>query len=273
MDVNGDLRFQLVRQHAEDGLLVHRLLVVPEVVEPFYDAVLKISTNFSKGHVLLDSVHLVLEFRPRCIHIRDHGANVADDGGENQHADEEVHGDEEILQILDWLRSFSNRCQRERRPVETVDVLRRELRRSLIDPAVGLEADSEGEREEEAGVPVYQQENVEDDLGDPERVGKVGPGLCLVEKLDHSVDPKDAIESEDDGTGHSFVTLQRLTEEEVSDVGRKDADDVKRHELGVQIVAPKLHRVFYHQPMLQISWKVHVLTVKWIQRSLWDSHN
>ena len=54
----------------------------------------------SEDHVLLDGVHLVLELCPRRVHVGDHAANVADDGGEDEDADEEVNGHEEVFDVL-----------------------------------------------------------------------------------------------------------------------------------------------------------------------------
>lgn len=43
-------------------------------------------TDLSKAHVLLDGIDTSLEVGSGSVHVGDHGADVADDGGEDQHA-------------------------------------------------------------------------------------------------------------------------------------------------------------------------------------------
>ena len=57
MNVDCDLRLQLVREHSKHRLLVHGLLVAPQVVEPLDHAVLKILPHLPEHHVLLYGVH------------------------------------------------------------------------------------------------------------------------------------------------------------------------------------------------------------------------
>ncbi len=49
-------------------------------------------------------------------------ADVADDGGEDEDAHEEVQRDEDEFNVADGRRRLADRRQRQRRPVETVDV-------------------------------------------------------------------------------------------------------------------------------------------------------
>ena len=170
-----------------------------------------------------------MKLRSGSVHVRDHGADVSNDRGEDENADEEVDGDEEVLDVLDGLWRFSDGGQREGGPVETVNVLRGQFGRALVDPAVALEADVETQREEEAGVPVDEHQNVEDDFGDSEGVGEVGPGLRLVKELDHAVDAKDSVQSDDDRTGHGLVARGR--EEEIGEIRGQNADGVQQEEL------------------------------------------
>ena len=66
--------------------------------------------NFDFGSLCLSGVH-----------VGDHGPDVADDGGKDEHADEEVDGDEEVLEISLWLGSLSDGGEGEGGPVEAVD--------------------------------------------------------------------------------------------------------------------------------------------------------
>ena len=54
----------------------------------------------SEAHVLLDGVHPVPELRPGGVHVADHGADVAHDGGEDEHAHQEVNRHEQVLDVL-----------------------------------------------------------------------------------------------------------------------------------------------------------------------------
>lgn len=60
-------------------------------------------------------------------------------------------------------------------------------------PFVGAEADGVGDGEVEAGVPVDDDEDVEDHLAYPEGVGKVGASLCLGEELSHPRKPVEEV--------------------------------------------------------------------------------
>ena len=112
------------------------MLVGPEVVKPLDNSLLQVLPNLfeekiflgyflklylAEAHVLLDRVHLVPELRSRGVHVGDHGPDVADDGGKDEHADEEVDGDEEVLEISLWLRGLSDGGEGEGGPVEAVD--------------------------------------------------------------------------------------------------------------------------------------------------------
>ena len=111
------------------------MLVGPEVVKPLDHSLLQVLPNLLKrifsgilfeaylaeAHVLLDRVHLVPELRSRGVHVGDHGPDVADDGGKDEHADEEVDGDEEVLEISFWLWSLTDGGEGEGGPVEAVD--------------------------------------------------------------------------------------------------------------------------------------------------------
>ena len=47
-------------------------------------------------HILLDSVHPVLELVSGRVHVCNHCSDVANDGGEDEHSHEEVDGDEGV---------------------------------------------------------------------------------------------------------------------------------------------------------------------------------
>ena len=70
-----------------------------------------------------------------------------------------------------------------------------------------------------------QDEDLDDDLGDPEGVGKVGSGLSFVEELEHPVDPGDPVESEDDWTGEVLVAA--AIEEKIGEIGGQQAEDIE----------------------------------------------
>ena len=72
-----------------------------------------------------DSVHPVLESGFLDRHVGDHHGDVAEDGGEDEDADQEVSGDKEELRVVPglWLGCLPYGGEGEGGPVETVDIL------------------------------------------------------------------------------------------------------------------------------------------------------
>ena len=97
-------------------------------------------------------------------------------------------------------------------PVEAVAVLGGESRRPLVDPVVAPEPDIETDTEEQAGVPVDEQQDVEHNLERSEGIRIVGFSFCCVEELENAVESKDSIDSHDDRTGNLVVALARKQE-------------------------------------------------------------
>ncbi len=59
--------------------------------------------------------------------------------------------------------------QQQQKCIKPVNILCCQIRRSLVDPTVWLESDEETDGEEEARVPMNENENVEHDFRDPEK--------------------------------------------------------------------------------------------------------
>ena len=78
--------------------------------------------DFSQLHVLFDAVHFILEFGSGGTHVRDHTADITDDGSENQDSTHEIESYEEKFNVPDRTRNFTNRGQNQGGPIETVDV-------------------------------------------------------------------------------------------------------------------------------------------------------
>lgn len=74
---------------------------------------------FSKQNVVF-LLQSHLELGSGSIHVGDHGADVTDDGGEDEHTDQEVDRHEDVLPVDLWLRCFTDRCQCKRGPIKTV---------------------------------------------------------------------------------------------------------------------------------------------------------
>lgn len=83
------------------------LFVGPRVREPPDDPRFQLLGYPPEAHVLLDPVHLVLELHPRHVHVADHATDVSDDGGENQHASQEVNDHKEVFDVVLWLWCLS----------------------------------------------------------------------------------------------------------------------------------------------------------------------
>ena len=201
MHLDGHLGLQLVRQGREDLLFVEGLLVGPEVVEPLDDALLQLLGHLAELHVLLDAVHLLLELGPRRVHVGDHAAHVAHDGGEDEHADEEVDDDEEVLHVLLRLRRLPDGGQRQRGPVETVDVLAGQRlvlgqRDVGVDPQVRPEPDGAADGEVDAGVPVDDDEDVQNQRHDSPQPRETRPRLCSVGEVHEPTHAEQSVEAD-----------------------------------------------------------------------------
>ena len=61
----------------------------------------KQTAYLSEAHVLLNGVHPVPELCPGGVHVADHGADVPDDGGEDEHAHKEVDRHEQVFDVLE----------------------------------------------------------------------------------------------------------------------------------------------------------------------------
>ena len=159
------------------------MFVGPEVVKPLDHPLLQVLANLgsreknktfglphlSKAHVLLYGVHLVPELSPWGVHVGDHWPNVPHDCGEDEHTNEEVDGDKEVLEVAFGLRRLSDGGEGEGWPVEAVDVLRRQRvvlvgHGVVVHPLVLPEPDEEADGEEDAGVPVDEDHDENDNL-------------------------------------------------------------------------------------------------------------
>lgn len=93
---------------------------------------------------------------------------LTDNGGEYEDTRQEVGHHKQILGVVLGRWRFANGRQRQRRPVERVDVLARQrgVRRSveIVHPIVGAETERVADGKVEAGVPVDQNQNGEHDL-------------------------------------------------------------------------------------------------------------
>ncbi len=92
-------------------------------------------------------------------------------------------------------RRFSDGGERERGPVHAVCVLSHQtaelgVRGVRIHELIRPEADGLGEGVIHAGVPVDDDHDVHDEVGDSEDVGKVSPCFGALEKLEQAVDPQ-----------------------------------------------------------------------------------
>ena len=238
-------------EYKQHLVFIQRLLVHPEVVEPLDDARLELLSHAAELHVALDTVHLLLERRPLGVHVRDHAADVTDDRREDQHADEEVHHDEHVLDVLLRPRRLADRCQRQRRPVERVDVHPqqggvRRIQRLVdveVDPLVAAETDPGGHLEVEAGVPVDDHEDVHHQVDDAERVRVVRARLRAVEELEHALGAREAVEAD--------VRLVDA-DQHVEHVGGQHADDVVAERRLLRVVTTHLRRVRHHHALLQV---------------------
>ena len=170
-----------------------------------------------------------------------------------------------LLQVVHRLRCLSNCCQRQGGPIEAVDVLSDQSRIALNDelqnfplvqlhlvhPCVCVEPDGKADGEEDTSVPVDEDEDVKDNLCDPERVWKVGPGLGLIKKLEHPVYPGHPVQPEDDRAGHLLRAL--ALEEEVGKIGGQDAQHVQLKPPALSVVLSQHGGLLDHDALVQVA--------------------
>ena len=90
---------EFVWEDSKNTLLVLCLVVGPEVVKQLDHFALKVPSDLPEVHVLLDCIQLVGELRSVRVHVGDHGADVADDGSDHHHSQDEVDGVKDVLNI------------------------------------------------------------------------------------------------------------------------------------------------------------------------------
>lgn len=54
-----------------------------------------------------------LKLRSRCIHVRNHGAHVTDNGSENEHSNQKVDHHKGVLKVRLRNGHLANSCQRQ----------------------------------------------------------------------------------------------------------------------------------------------------------------
>ena len=96
-----------------------------------------------------------------------------------------------------------------------------------------------------------EDEDVKDNLCDPKRVWKVGPGLGLVKELEHPVDPGHPVQPEDDRAGHLLRAL--ALEEEVGKIGGQDAEHVQLEPPALSVVLPQHGGLLDHDALVQVA--------------------
>ena len=90
---------KFVWEDSKNTLLVLCLVVGPKVIKQLDHFPLKVPANLPEVHVLLDGVELVGELGSVRVHVGYHGADVADNGSDHHHAQDEVDSVEYVLDI------------------------------------------------------------------------------------------------------------------------------------------------------------------------------
>ena len=99
-----------------------------------------------------------------------------------------------------------------------------EFIRYLIDPAVSVEANIETDCEVKTGIPVDQDQDVEDNLEDSEGIGEIGGRLSFVKELKHSLYFRYSIEPHDYIARDLVMTFAR--EQKVKEICWKNTEQI-----------------------------------------------
>ena len=160
--------------------------------------------TFPQYQIAFHPVQTLLEAGSRGVHVRDHASDVAHNRCEYQHSGEKVYDNEQILNVPLWLRSLPDRRQRQRRPVERVDVHAQQRRVDWVhrlgdvevDPVVAAETDPVAHLEIYARVPVDDHEDVEEKVRHSEQVRVVGTRIGAIEELLHTAELEEPVEAD-----------------------------------------------------------------------------
>lgn len=112
----------------------------------------------------------------------------------------------------------------------------------LIHPMIGAETDHVADGEVETSIPVDDDQNVEDQLGDPEDEWEVCGAFGAVEELSEPMKAKKSVKADDDGARHS-IGRATLRHESIGQVGGQHTQQVQLEGETGQIMSSQLATV------------------------------
>lgn len=84
---------------------------------------LQLSADLSEGHVLLHTVHSILELNAGNVHIGNHRSDVSHDGGEYQDSSQKVSHHEQVFGVIFRRGRLTDCSESQGGPVERINVL------------------------------------------------------------------------------------------------------------------------------------------------------
>lgn len=213
--------------------------------------------SLKKQTVLLNKLRFLSTFFKANFRLQITSKKLTHNGGKDENSSQEIGHHKQILHIVLRRRSLSNGGQRQRGPVEAIDVLPLEgvVPRSIqiIDPRVRAEADLVADGKVHAGIPVDQHQDGQDDLADAESIGISGGRLRSVKPLPQPVYPKQAVQAHDDGTGQVQAGAGLRWPPDVGQVRGQHRQHVQIPALRVEVVPAQPERVPHEEPLVQES--------------------
>lgn len=185
------------------------------------------------------------------------GSVLTHNGGKDEDAGEKVGNHKQIFQIILRRRCLANCRQRQRGPIEAVDILT--LQRivacaiQIVDPTIGTEADLVADGKVHAGIPMYQHQDGQHHLADAKGVGVTRCGLSAIEPFPETGQTQQSIEAHYHRTRQIQTGTCLRGPPDVGEVCGQHRQHVQIPTLGVEVMATQSKRIADQQTLIQIT--------------------
>lgn len=170
---------------------------------------------------------------------------MAEHGGEQQEAEQQLEDDEQILSLAAWSRQVTYRSKSQSTPVVTLQVLLDHICCLTVDehPVLAAEPVVLADYVKEAAVPVEDDEQVVDEAGGSEQVGVVSVALRPVHEGPEAIDLYQPEGAQDAVEAYG----------QVEEVQWQQAETVDVEGGGVHVVVAQLGGVGLQDAVLQVA--------------------
>lgn len=176
-------------------------------------------------------------------------------------ADQEVEEHESILEVAFGSRNLANGGESECGPIEAVDVLMPQgvdgfvaKTTLIVHPTIGVEADEKRNGKVDASIPVDQDQNVEDKLGDAENVWIVGTRFGALEELGNAIEAQQTIHAKDHRTRVKVLRLAMQAENNQNNyIDGHDGENVQLETHAANIIDSQTVEIAHQKTLVEIT--------------------